>query len=180
MSRLNPVNPEHADAKTNELFEQVKRKLGKVPNLMLTLGHSPAALGGYLSLNGSLAGGELNAKERELVALVTAEHNGCDYCLAAHSTIGNMVGLTPDQIEGARRAALSDPKLNAFVNFVKQVLKTAGHINDATLEEFRSAGYSDGAVAEAVALIGESVLTNYFNNVAQTVVDFPKAKPLAA
>ncbi len=67
------------------LYAAVKGALGMVPNLMQVLGNSPAALQGYLSLNGALAGGVLPAAVRERLALLVAEANGCDYCLAAHS-----------------------------------------------------------------------------------------------
>ena len=47
-------------------------------------------------------------------------------------------------------------------------------------ESFRSAGYSDAAVAEVVAHVSLNVLTNFFNSVAETEIDFPQAKVLAS
>jgi AhpD family alkylhydroperoxidase len=41
----------------------------------------------------------LSAKAREQIALAVAQANECDYCLAAHSAIGKMVGLTAEQIQ---------------------------------------------------------------------------------
>ena len=55
-------------------------------------------LDGYLHLSGALGKGKLPAKAREQLALAVAQENGCDYCLAAHSAIGKMVGLSADQI----------------------------------------------------------------------------------
>ncbi len=45
------------------------QQLGVVPNLMNLVGQSPAALEGYLSLNGALAKGKLDVKLRESIAL---------------------------------------------------------------------------------------------------------------
>jgi hypothetical protein len=44
----------------------------------------------------------------------------------------------------------------------------------------RSAGYSDEAVAEVVAHISLNVLTNFFNSVAETEIDFPQVEVLAS
>jgi len=44
------------------------------------------------------------------IALTVAEKNGCDYCLAAHSTIGKMVGLSIDQIQDSRSGSAVDRK----------------------------------------------------------------------
>ena len=45
--------------------------------------------------------------------------------------------------------------------------------------EAREAGYDDGAIAEVIAHVALNVFTNYFNLVADTDIDFPKAEPLA-
>ena len=180
MPRINPLNPDVATEESKQLFGQVQKKLGRVPNLMQSLGHSPAALGGYLSLNESLSRGVLHTKDRERIALTVAEYHGCGYCAAAHSAIGNMVGLTESQIHEARRGSSDDPKVDSLLRFVHRVLDSKGHVDDSDLDSFRSAGYSDAAVAEVVAHISLNVLTNFFNSVAETEIDFPQVKVLAS
>lgn len=179
MSRINPLLAEAAPAKTQVLFEQVKTKLGRVPNLMQTLGHSTSALGGYLSLNESLSQGTLSAKDRERIALTVAEHHGCEYCLAAHSAIGKMVGLNQSQIIESRTGHASDSKADALLQFVHRVLESNGQIDDSDLDQFLVEGYSEGEVAEVIAHISLSVLTNFFNNVAKTEIDFPKLEEVS-
>ncbi|QDV75717.1 carboxymuconolactone decarboxylase family protein [Botrimarina mediterranea] len=181
MPRLTQVAPEQANPLQAELFSAVKSKLGRVPNLFTTLANSPAALRGYLDFSAALsAGAGLTAQQREIVSLVTAEENGCDYCLAAHSTVGKIVGLKPDAIEAARRGDGIDDANRAVARFAKSVIESRGRVADADLEEFRSAGFGNDAVAEIVANVAINVFTNYFNNLAETDVDFPAAKPLEA
>lgn len=180
MSRINPLHHDVASEESQQLFGQVRDKLGRVPNLMQSLGHSPAALGGYLSLNESLSRGVLHTKDRERIALTVAEYHGCGYCAAAHSAIGNMVGLSESQIHEARRGSSDDPKVESLLRFVHRILDSKGHVDDSDLDSFRSAGYSDAAVAEVVAHVSLNVLTNFFNNVAETEVDFPQVKALAS
>lgn len=180
MTRIPALDPTTATGKVRDLFTAVKGKLGVVPNLMRSLGNSPAALEGYLSLNGALAGGSLSAQDRERLALAIAQANGCDYCLAAHSALGKMAGLTPDQIRDSRTGAEADAKAAALLGFARRVLDTRGKVSDADVTAVRAAGYTDGDIAEVVAHVAVNVLTNYFNNAAHTDIDFPKAAPLNA
>jgi hypothetical protein len=38
----------------------------------------------------------------------------------------------------------------------------------------RTAGYSDGEIAEIITNVGLNTFTNYFNNAVQAEIDFPK------
>lgn len=179
MSRLNLIAPESATGKAKELLDAVKGKLGLVPNMTRAMANAPAALNGYLQLSGALAHGALPAKTREQIALAVAEANGCDYCLAAHTAIGKMAGLTADQIRDSRHGTAVDPKADALVRFARKVVDTKGRVTDADLRAVRAAGHDDGAIAEVVAHVALNVFTNYFNQVADTDIDFPRAEPLA-
>jgi hypothetical protein len=68
MNRIAQLDPAQATGKTKQLFDNVHAKLGVVPNLFRVLGNAPAALEGYLTLSGALAGGSLNASVREQIA----------------------------------------------------------------------------------------------------------------
>jgi len=55
----------------------------------------------------------------------------------------------------------------------RQVLERRGDVSDAQLAAARAAGITDGEVAEVVVHVALNVLTNYFNVLARTEVDFP-------
>ena len=171
--RIPPVDPSKTTGHTRELLDAVQAKLRVTPNLMKTLAHSPAALEGYLSLNGALAKGLLPAKVREQIALALSQENGCEYCVAAHTLLGGMAGLKPDQILAARKGQSDDAKSRAELELARQVLAARGNVTDAQLAAARAAGVSDGEIAEVVAHVALTVLTNYFNVLAGTIVDFP-------
>ncbi len=178
MSRLKQLTNETASDRARSLLDTVKSKLGLVPNMTRAMANSPAVLDGYLQFSGALSKGSLSPKVREQISLAVAQANGCDYCLAAHSTIGKMVGLTSEQIRDSRLGAAVDPKTDALIRFAVQVVQSRGRVSDAGLAEVRAAGFDDGAIAEVVAHVALDVFTNYFNNVARTDVDFPKAPEL--
>lgn len=162
-------------AQTRDQLEAVRKRLGKVPNMMATMAQSPAALDGYLAFSGALGNGALNAKTREQIALTVGQANACDYCLAAHTAIGGMLGLTQDQIVGARSANAGDAKNAATLKLASRIVETRGNVSDADVKAARAAGLTDGELAEVVANVALNIYTNYFNHVAATEVDFPRA-----
>jgi len=178
MSRIKAVNPNDATGKTKELFEIVQKKFGKVPNLLRTFGNSPAALEAYLKFSDALAGGVLNAKVREQIALAVAETNECEYCLSAHSVIGRMIGLEDDEIVRSRQVSSADPKIDELLKFSSRIVKKHGFVTNEDLRDVRAAGYGDEEITEAVVNVALNILTNYLNHVAQTEVDFPKVSAL--
>jgi uncharacterized peroxidase-related enzyme len=174
MTRLTPVDPAAATGKAKELLDAVQAKMGMRPNLMRTMAASPAVLDAYLAFSGALSGGLLDAQLREQIAIAIANDNGCDYCLSAHTMLGKMAGLGPDALADAQRYAASQARVDAALKFTRQVVKTRGEVADEDIERVRSAGFSDGEIAEIIANVAINVFTNYLNNVAHTEVDFPK------
>lgn len=180
MTRLPALDPAVATGKSKTLLDAVQKKLGRTPNLMRTLANAPAALEAYLNLSGNLATGTLDAKVREQIALTVAEANLCDYCLAAHTAIGGMVGLSVDEIGKARAATSSQPKTTALLKLARSIVVNRGNPTDQELASARAQGVSDGEIVEVVANVALNILTNYVNHVAQTVVDFPAVAPASA
>jgi uncharacterized peroxidase-related enzyme len=181
MPRIEAPAIESTPAASQPLLAAVKKQLGTVPNLFRTVAHSPAALEGYLGLNGALAKGSLGAATRERIALAVAEFNGCDYCLAAHSYIGkNLAKLSDAEIEANRRGRSTDAKADAAVVFAVKVVSARGQVSAADVSAVRAAGLSEADIIEIIAHVALNTLTNYVNVVAETVVDFPAAPALKA
>lgn len=177
MPRIHPVDPENATGRTRELLDSIASRLGRVPNLLRTFAHSPAVLESYLSFKRALDSGVLPPALREQIALTVAEQNRCDYCVAAHVTLGSRAGLSPEQIAEARRGQAADPKAQAVLRFARKLVETRGHAGDDDIAALRTAGCTDAEIAETVAHVAFNLFTNYFNHVAQTEIDFPPPPP---
>ena len=176
MTRLNLVE-NTTDTKTHELLELTKSRLGLVPNMTRAMANSPAVLEGYLGLSGSLGGGSLPARIREQIAFLSAEVNGCAYCLSAHTAIGKMVGLEPAVIESAREGGSTDPKEHAALAFAGRVIETGGGVEASEVERVREAGFSDDQIAEIVGSVALNLFTNTFNRAFDVEIDFPLVEP---
>ena len=175
MSRIQtPASIDAAPTAAQPLLAAVNKQLGMVPNLFRVVANSPAALEGYLGLNGALAKGALDARTRERLALAVAELNGCDYCLSAHTYLGkNLAHLDDADMAANREGGSTDPQAAAAVRFAAKVVHARGHVSDADVQAVKAAGYSDAQVIEIVAHVALNTLTNYINVVAGTEVDFP-------
>lgn len=175
MARINPPSDDQQPVASVPLLDAVATQLGVVPNLMKLVSHSPAALEGYLALNGALARGVLGSGLRECIAIAVAEENGCNYCLSAHAWLAaNVARVDAAEIDAARDATSADTRVGAALHFARRVVRARGHVTDADLLVLHAAGFDDAAVIEIVLNVALNVLTNYVNNVAQTDIDFPE------
>src|SRR5262245_4382390 len=180
MERITPINPQAAQGRARELLDAVKARLGIIPNMTRSMAVSPPVLEAYVGFIGALGQGVLPARVREQLALDVGEANDCDYCVSAHCALGKRAGLTDQDVLDSRRGASADPKADVLLRFARTVLEKKGVIKDADIAAVRAAGYGDAEIAEVVAHVGLNVFTNYFNNVAGTTLDFPKAPAVAA
>lgn len=173
MPRIAPVVPANSDIKVAATLSQIKASLGRVRNLHATLANAPVALDGYLSLTKTLSRGRLTARQREIVALVMAQENECQYCLSAHTQLAGAAGLSPEEVLNARFGESTDPFDRALSAFVKNVVQDRGLVSGEGLELARQAGIDDGLMLEIVANIALHTLTNYANRLADTEIDTP-------
>ena len=179
-TRLTALDPSATSGKARQLLDAVQKKLGMAPNMMRTMAQSPAVLDGYLAFNTALAGGDLDAKTHEQLALAIAQTNDCAYCASAHTALGKMAGLTPDQTVAARRGQGTDPKTSAAINLARAIIEQRGAVSDDDLASAHAAGLGEPEIAEVVAHVALNIFTNYFNRLAATAIDFPIVNTSAA
>ncbi len=173
MARIPLQNPASATGSNKQIFDHLQKALGVVPNLSKALGNSPAALQAFAGFNGALAGAKLSGTTRELIALLTAEENSCNYCLSAHTVLGKGAGATQEQIDAARQGKSSDPKTAGALNFAKALLETRGGVSQGDVDAARRVGLSDAELTEVVAVVSLNIFTNFTNRAFDVDIDFP-------
>ncbi|MDF1806804.1 carboxymuconolactone decarboxylase family protein [Hyphomonas sp.] len=182
MSRIpTPATIQDAPDASQGLLDAVQKQLGSVPNLFRLVANSPAALEGYLSLNGALGKGKLDPATRERIALAVAQINGCGYCLAAHTYLGkNLARLSDAEMRANRNGGSTDARADAAVRFAAEIVEARGRVASSAVDAVKAAGYSDAEIVEVVAHVALNTLTNYVNEVFGTGIDFPQVRDLAA
>ena len=175
MSRLNYVEPEDADAFTRKLFQRV----GMVPNLYCQMANSSTVFDGFIKLNACLEGAKLEKKLREQVYLLTSQINGCEYCLASHTTSAVEHGvMKKEESLDARRAASADPRTDAVLKFAAELVNKRGKATDETIEAVKAQGFGDEEIVEIIGTVALATLSNYVAGVGQTEMDYLDAPPL--
>lgn len=173
MARLSIPARNEAPEASRPILDAAEKQLGMVPNLYRLLALSPAVLQGYAA-NGAALSRTLDVKTRERIAIAAAEINGCDYCLSAHSYIGeNLARLSPEEIALNRAGTSGEAKADAAVRLAASLVRERGHVGAAEIEAARRAGFSDKEIVEIAAVAAENVFTNLVNNLAETDIDFP-------
>lgn len=165
---------EQPEGKAKELLDGVQKKLGKVPNIYASMAHAPNVLEFALKGGSMLGNGDISARLREQIALLSAGLNGCGYCAAAHTVIGKNTGLSEEEAKAALSGGAEDSKEQAALSFAKTVIENRGQIKDSDFEAVKEAGYTDGEIIEIIAAVAFNAFTNYFNDVVDTEVDFPE------
>jgi alkylhydroperoxidase family enzyme len=91
-----------------------------------------------------------------------------------------MVGFTEDQILDIRGGtAPFDARLDALARLVRNVAIRRGHAEQAVLQAFFAAGWTEGNLVDVMLVIGDKTVSNYLHSSTQIPVDFPAAVALA-
>jgi uncharacterized peroxidase-related enzyme len=174
-----------APADSKPMLDQVEQGYGFVPNIFKVFADSPAATQAYLSLNDVVRNKtSFTSQEQETLLLAISAHNGCGYCVAAHTGAAEGAKLDPQVIEALRaNTPLPDQKLNALATFAQTVVTKQGWVDDGDIQAFLDAGYSHQHVLETIVAISMKTLSNFVNHMAETPLDDalkPKALDSAA
>lgn len=174
MPPFTALDSEQATGKAAELLAQVQAALGVTPNMTKVMANSPALLQSYLALSGAVAQGVLSAPVRERLAIATAQLNGCEYCLSAHTYVGATIAkVDGDELDRARRGRSQDAHIEALLTLSNTIAANAGDVDESDLAAARVAGVTEEEIGEVVANLALNILTNYFNVLAKVNNDWP-------
>jgi uncharacterized peroxidase-related enzyme len=166
---------ESATGPTAEVFAQIKKAAGGVPNTYAAIGAlEPAALKAILQADDALAAGSLSRKDQETIKLIVSEAAGCDYCVAAHYALAKMTGLKPETLQQIRAGKpTGDAKRDAFVRFVRLLAQTSGTVSQEEYAAIKAAGYTEAQMVDISLAVAVTAFTNVFNRINDTAIDFP-------
>ena len=171
MTNITLLDPTTVTGRAKSIMDGMAVRLGRVPNMIRALAHSPAALAGYSGFHAALAGGVLSAELRERIAIAVATANDCRTCLAAHTHFGRHEGIPEQELAAARDGRSADPAIAAALRFALIALRGIGHVPEAEQAAIRAAGFGDAAMMEIIAVVFVNVFTNAVNHLAGTEPD---------
>ncbi|MDZ7643978.1 MAG: carboxymuconolactone decarboxylase family protein [Woeseiaceae bacterium] len=166
------LDRETAPAESRPIMDAVAEKYGFLPNLVSVLSHSPAAAEAYTSIGKALEKAALDPVEQQVVFLTVSVRNGCDYCVAAHSTLAKGTSMSDEVLEALRNGdEIPDPKLRALARFAAALREHQGWVPDEELAAFAEAGYEQRHVLDVITILAMKTLSNYTNHIVGTPLD---------
>ena len=161
-----------APAGARNLLSQVSEKYGFLPNLMATMAESPELAKAYAASGDLFGQTGFTPTEQQVVLLAISRLNGCDYCVAAHSTLAGLQQIPLDIVEAIRDGRpIADSRLEALRRFTEAVVSQSGWVSAAEIEEFLAAGFDKRRVFDVILGVAMKTLSNYTNHVAKTPLD---------
>lgn len=164
---------DQVNSTSQDIFDQLKGKLGMVPNIYATIGYSSDALSNFLSFSGNAGKGTFTNKEMEAIKLAVSQANDCIYCKSAHTALAKMSGFSDEETVKLRAATIEDEKLNALTSLAKGVAEKAGHASAEARQKFFNLGYDEKALIDFVSVVAAVTFTNYVHALTEVPVDFP-------
>ena len=176
MSHFPVHSKDTAPEGTQGVLDSVSQKFGFLPNLYGALANSPTALRAYTGVGEIFAKSGLAATEQQVVMLTVSRFNGCEYCVAAHSTGAAKMNISRDVISGLREGTpLPDAKLEAVRALTQTALEKQGWLTEQDLQDFFAAGFDSRHVLDILVGVALKTLSNYANHVMHTPLDEPFA-----
>lgn len=173
MTALTPLTATTAPDASRPILETAQQGLGFVPNLYATLAHSPLALTAYTELAQTIAErSTLTATEQQLVFIAASLENGCDYCVAAHSTLARAQKVDGAVLEAVRaKAPIANARLESLRQIAIALVKERGWLTKTQVEAFVQAGFDRAQLLDVVTLLALKTISNYTNHLADTPID---------
>jgi len=177
MTRFRLTSPDDMTVETKRLIELIDSKMGMTPNMIKEMAISPAVLRAFFSFRDSLSKGKLCTKLQSLIPITVSEANANSYFLSAGTALARLSGFGEQEIEASRKATSPDSKIAAALEFAKAVTVQRGRVDDKYIKILRNADYSDEEILEIIGHVVLSIFANYFTEISQTPIGFPRVKP---
>jgi uncharacterized peroxidase-related enzyme len=162
MSRIRVIPESEADGRLAEVYEGIRKRRGKLSNIMRVQSLAPEPMGAHMDLYMAIMfrKGGLDRAERELIAVVVSVENGCEYCTLHHAAALEAWWKDADRVARLRddpaTAALTEREA-ALAEYARVLTLRPAEMEEADLGPLRAAGLDDEEILQA------TLVTSYFN-----------------
>lgn len=170
MPRIKVIEPNQADGRLKEIYDELQVKRGKVADVHKIQSLRPESIVRHMDLYMEImySRSELSRAERELMGTVVSMTNGCKYCTRHHAEALNFYwkddAKTEKLVSGDFTGILT-PREHVLAEFAAHLTKhPSRHEDQDFTQPLRKSGLSDAAILDAV------LVTAYFNFVNRIVL----------
>jgi len=164
--------PSTAPAESHNILLGYLDRFGFIPNVAAVMAQSPATLKGYVETYELLGKTDFTPAEQQLIFLAVSRANLCPYCVAAHSTVGKMMGLDDQTITAVRDGIpILNAKLSAIATFATKLVESRGCVSQNATNDFLAAGHTEAQILEVILGVSTKTISNYVNHISKTPLD---------
>jgi len=166
MVRIKPLEIDQAQGETKDIFEAMRKNFGMVPNLFATIANYPKALKPLLDLYQAISKeSTIELRLQELANLEVSRINRCNYCLAHHSQMAKMAGVSDEQLnvlKAGKTVQNFTEKEKTVIEYARQVTEDAEEVPEDLFKHLRSY-FDDSQIVNLTLIIGLMNVFNRFN-----------------
>lgn len=172
MARVPVINPENAPHELKHFYEAVTGLVGRVPNAYRTMAHAPYLAMLFLPFQAAnqreWPGVRMSGKIKEMVIIKTSHINGCEYCYAHNTALGEAAGITHDQViaissDDYLTSDLFDARERAAIEWAEHMTKNTAASRDDVYARV-AAVYSEAEIVELTLICSMFNMINRFND----------------
>ena len=172
MARVPVINPENAPDELKHFYEAVTGLVGRVPNAYRTMAHAPYLAMLFLPFQAAnqreWPGVRISGKIKEMVIIKTSHINGCEYCYAHNTALGEAAGISHDQViamssDDYATSDLFDERERAAIEWAEHMTKNTAASRDDVYDRVK-AQFSDAEIVELILICSMFNMINRFND----------------
>ena len=165
-------NESTAPDDSKPLLAKSKAAYGMIPGLHAVMAEAPGLLEAYQRVHELFVNSSFDKDELTVVWQSVNVENACHYCVPAHTGIAKSMGVDDGITDALRnQTALPNARLEALRDFTLRLVRERGNLDDATVQAFLDAGFSQRNILEVILGYSQKVMSNYTNHLADTLVD---------
>ena len=156
-------------ADLQQLFLEVSKKVGFIPNVFWVLAHRPEELRAFWAYHEALMRrmSGLSKSEREMIVVATSAENQCLYCVVAHGAILRIyeksTSISEEIATNYRKADISD-RHKVMLDFAVKTCNSSHKITDDDFFSLHEHGFSDDDIWDIGAITAFFALSNRMAN----------------
>lgn len=177
MPLVQTVTPDNAAGKVADIYRDIAKIFGRVPNALQLFSASPTLLRQqWESMGYYLRHPTLSFPLLAAIRMLVSQENKCHYCIGMNgSLLIHMAQWTTDQVNATKRdpmAAPLPPKEKAMLAFVLKAVAERKPVSRTEIDALKKFDWSESDVFDAVAHGARNVAVDIVFNTFQIENDF--------
>ena len=177
--RIRRIEPEAIDGDFRDGYGAVTARLGRAPHFYRTISNAPFLAMLFLPINAAAQrewpGTRISGKVKEMGVIKTSHTNGCDYCYAHNTSLGQAAGITHEQIiamssDDYLTSDLFNEREKAAILWAENMTRNTAQANTEAFDRMR-ANFTEGEIVEVSMLCSMFNMINRINDSLDVLIE---------